>query len=178
MMTSSNGNNFRVTGPVCGEFTGQWRGALMFSFICGWMKGWINNGRVRQGVQYVIIFQYVQFWIRLAAVSYRGKKVWTVVFPVVRSVKSRDTRNCVQKEPEYEICVFFATHILYKALWIILCALIWQITPQLQSSWRWQLWRYRSLQDVSAGHGRCHADDPWNFRNDVIGLGTKLFSVL
>ena len=45
MMTSSNGNVFRVIGPLCGEFTGhrspvnsphkgQWRGALMFSLIC------------------------------------------------------------------------------------------------------------------------------------------------
>ena len=41
MMTSSNGNIFRVTGPLCGEFTGhrwippnkgQWPGALMFFF--------------------------------------------------------------------------------------------------------------------------------------------------
>ena len=32
MMTSSNGNIFRVTGHFCGEFhKGQWRGALMFS---------------------------------------------------------------------------------------------------------------------------------------------------
>ena len=23
---------------------GQWRGALMFSLICAWIKGWINNG--------------------------------------------------------------------------------------------------------------------------------------
>ena len=31
MMTSSNGNMFRVTGHLCGEFTGhQCRGALMF----------------------------------------------------------------------------------------------------------------------------------------------------
>ena len=32
-MTSSNGNIFRVTGHLCGEFTGhkgQWRGALVF----------------------------------------------------------------------------------------------------------------------------------------------------
>ena len=43
MMTSSNGNIFHVTGPLCGEFTGdrlnspqkgQWRGALIFSLIC------------------------------------------------------------------------------------------------------------------------------------------------
>ena len=45
-----NGNIFRVTGPLCGEFTGhrwiplpksQWRGALklMFSLICAWTNG-------------------------------------------------------------------------------------------------------------------------------------------
>ena len=47
MMTSSNGNIFRVTGHLCGEFTGppvnsphkgQWRGALMFSLICALNK--------------------------------------------------------------------------------------------------------------------------------------------
>ena len=52
MMTSSNGNIFRVTGSLCGEFTGsgefpphkgQWRGALMFSLICVWINGWVNN---------------------------------------------------------------------------------------------------------------------------------------
>ena len=83
-----------------------------------------DNGQVR----YVIIFQYVQFWIRLAAVSYRGKKVRTVVSPVVRLVnKSRDTRNCVQNEPECAIGVLFATYLYYKALWMTLRALIWPI---------------------------------------------------
>ena len=52
MMTSSNGNIFRVTGHLCGEFTGpRWiphtkasDGALMFSLICVWINGWVNNG--------------------------------------------------------------------------------------------------------------------------------------
>ena len=49
------------------------------------------------GGGYVIIFLYVQFLIRLAVVSYRGKKVRTVASPVVRSVnKPRDSRNCVR----------------------------------------------------------------------------------
>ena len=52
MMTSSNGNIFRVTGPLCGEISpvpvnslhkGQWRGALMFSLICVWISDWVNN---------------------------------------------------------------------------------------------------------------------------------------
>ena len=42
MMTSSNGNIFRVTGPlsvpVNFSHKGQWRGALMFSFICVWIN--------------------------------------------------------------------------------------------------------------------------------------------
>ena len=45
MMTSSNGNIFRVTGPCAVNPThkGQWRGALMFSLISVWINGWVNN---------------------------------------------------------------------------------------------------------------------------------------
>ena len=52
MIAPSNGVIFRVTGHLCGEFTGtrwiphkkgQWRGALMFSLICVWINGWVNN---------------------------------------------------------------------------------------------------------------------------------------
>ena len=51
MMTSSNGNIFRITGhfarnsPVTGEFPykGQWGWALIFSLICAWLNGWVNN---------------------------------------------------------------------------------------------------------------------------------------
>ena len=83
------------------------------------------KGKFDWGVRYVIIFLFVQFWFRLATVSFRGKKVRTVDSPAVRSVnKSRDTRNCVQNEPKYAICVFVATRLYYKALGIILCALI------------------------------------------------------
>ena len=50
MMTSSNGT-FRVTGPLCGEFTGhRWipctkasDRALVFSLICAWINGCVNN---------------------------------------------------------------------------------------------------------------------------------------
>ena len=51
MMTSSNGNIFRVTGHLCGEFTGdRWIPRakasdleLMFRLICARMNGWVNN---------------------------------------------------------------------------------------------------------------------------------------
>ena len=53
-MTSSNENVFCIAGPMCGEFIGHrwipltgashaelW--ALMFSFICASIKGWVND---------------------------------------------------------------------------------------------------------------------------------------
>ena len=52
MMTSSNGNIFRITGhlcvgnsPITGEFPhkGQWHWPLMFTLICVWINGWVNN---------------------------------------------------------------------------------------------------------------------------------------
>ena len=30
--------------PVNFPHKGQWRGALMYSLICVWIKGWVNNG--------------------------------------------------------------------------------------------------------------------------------------
>ena len=43
MMTSSNGSSFRVTGHLCWEFTGHRRRALVFSLICTWINGCVNN---------------------------------------------------------------------------------------------------------------------------------------
>ena len=48
MMTSSNGNIFRVTGHLCGEFTGlRWLPSTKASDakcqICVWINGWVNN---------------------------------------------------------------------------------------------------------------------------------------
>ena len=52
MMTSSNGKIFRVTGPLCGEFTGH-RGIPLtkasdvelwcFLWSVPWINGWVNN---------------------------------------------------------------------------------------------------------------------------------------
>ena len=52
MMTSSNGNIFRVTGPLSGEFTGEFPAqrpvtrSFMLSLICAWIRGWVNNREV------------------------------------------------------------------------------------------------------------------------------------
>ena len=50
MMTSSNGNIFRITGHLWIHWSlvnslhkEQWCGAFMFSLICTWINSWVNN---------------------------------------------------------------------------------------------------------------------------------------
>ena len=45
--------------PVNSPHNGQWRGALMFSLICAWINGWVNNREAgdsrRQRAHYDVI---------------------------------------------------------------------------------------------------------------------------
>ena len=54
--------------PVNSPHEGQWRGALMFSFICAWINGWINNRKAgdlrRHRAHYdVILMICPQLWL-------------------------------------------------------------------------------------------------------------------
>ena len=100
MMTSWNGNIFRVTGHLCGKFTGdrwiphngQWRGALMFLLICTWIKGCANNRqagdlrrhRVHYDVIVMISFKMVDGMSKYLTTLhvFRWCSVWKVQTPV------------------------------------------------------------------------------------------------
>ena len=74
MMTSSNGNIFRVTGPLCGEFTGhRWipltkaSDAELWCFLwsASWINGWVNNREAgdlrRNRAHYDVIAMYTRW---------------------------------------------------------------------------------------------------------------------
>ena len=72
MMTSSNGNIFRVTGPLCGKFTGdRWipltrpvtQSFDVFFIIYAWINGWVNNhaGDLRR---HRVHYDVIVMWIR------------------------------------------------------------------------------------------------------------------
>ena len=78
MMTSSNGNVFRVTGPLFGEFTGhRWiprtkaSDAELWYFVwpAPWINGWVNNREAgdlrRQRAHYdvIVMFSPVKTWL-------------------------------------------------------------------------------------------------------------------
>ena len=74
MIPSSNGNNFRVTGPLCEEFTGhRWipltkasdAELRCFLWSAPWINGWVNNleaGNLRRHrTHYDVIVMYQMF---------------------------------------------------------------------------------------------------------------------
>ena len=116
---SSNDNFFRVTGPLWGESTGhphkgQWRGALIFSFIYAWTNGWANNGdagdlkrhrahfnvtlmywtSIKSKSRGFVILIVFKPWSPLAWISYHNRyKVWdemTYPFPNTYRVLGAD----------------------------------------------------------------------------------------
>ena len=51
--------------PVNSRHKGQWRGALMFSLICAWLNGWVNNREAsdlrRHRAHYDVIVMILSF---------------------------------------------------------------------------------------------------------------------
>ena len=85
MMTSSNGNIFRVTGHLCVEFTGsphkgQWRGALMFSLICVWTNGWVNNREAGDLRRHRGHYDVIVMSDDLGSTNYSSWQTWTHLF--------------------------------------------------------------------------------------------------
>ena len=51
--------------PVNSPHKGQWRGALMFSLICAWINGWVNNREAGHRAHYdvtVMTRVYSRLW--------------------------------------------------------------------------------------------------------------------
>ena len=65
--------------PVNSPHKGQWCGALMFSLICAWINGWVNNReagdlrRQRTHCDATVMFSSLFFLRRLLYVIYGGE---------------------------------------------------------------------------------------------------------
>ena len=55
--------------PVNSPHKGQWRGALMYFFICAWINGWVNNGEAadlrRHRTHYDATIMYWKKFVRM-----------------------------------------------------------------------------------------------------------------
>ena len=97
MMTSSNGNIFRVTGPLCGEYSPhkcQWHGAL----ICAGINGWVNNGEAgdlrRHRSNYDVIVMVSGFNCVATNLSLTSKLFTAIFRGSIRFTKMDHKRPC------------------------------------------------------------------------------------
>ena len=51
-----------IWSPVNSPHKGQWRGALMFSFICVWINGWVNNREAGDLRRYHSHYDIIVMW--------------------------------------------------------------------------------------------------------------------
>ena len=100
-MMSSNGNIFRVTGHLCGEFTGpRWvprtkasDNELWCFFICVWINDWVNNreaGDLRRYRSHYDVIVMDSKYFEGMTVYYSGVKMGAMVsqitgVPIVHS---------------------------------------------------------------------------------------------
>ena len=49
-------------GPVNSPHKGQWRGALMYSLICAWINGWVNNGEAGDLRRHCAHYDVIVMW--------------------------------------------------------------------------------------------------------------------
>ena len=68
--------------PVNSPHKDQWRGALMFSLICAWIKAWVNNREAgdlrRHRIHYGVIITIFQIWTETTNKPYAHHRVYFV----------------------------------------------------------------------------------------------------
>ena len=102
--------------PVNSPHKGQWRGALMFSFICVWINGWVNNGEAGDLRRYrahhdvivlwslwwgchdvllrcSILMMVVQHWCRLTKMAAIFQKTFSNGFSLMKMYEFRLTSH-------------------------------------------------------------------------------------
>ena len=117
MMTSSNGNIFRVTGPLCGEFTGPGEFPTQrpvtrrfdFSLICVWINGWVHNREAgdlrRHRGHYDVIVMVIALFMGLPIRAVFALLHW-VQFKIGRCIHYRPYKNCLTKACHTSLLIF------------------------------------------------------------------------
>ena len=77
--------------PVNSPHKGQWRGALMFSSICVWINGWVNNREAgdlrRHRAHYDVMVMYLASQFLLLTLSASAEKIMYIGAPFAHTDK-------------------------------------------------------------------------------------------
>ena len=127
---------------------GQWRGALMFSLICAWINGWVNNREsgdlIRHRTQYNVTVMLLSHCPRVTlyriGVSHHwfeqwlGKQCWLDVGPIQEYHSTHLNKNTTvlgKKKCNWNCCLqngnHFVSHIIcnMKFMQVFSWLIIW-----------------------------------------------------
>ena len=98
--------------PVNSPHKGQWRGALMFSFICGWINGWANNRKAGDLRRYRGHYDGFVMWTEA---SNNGYAMFTLLWSLWTWIESTH-------------CSLVTQHWRYKSGLILVQIIAWCLT--------------------------------------------------
>ena len=112
MRTSSSWNIFRVTGHLCGKFTdrrwisphkGQWRGSLMFSFICAWINGCVKNREAGDLRCHRTHYDVTVMWINGVYCPHHSQRIHAYLLWVPSNWNRMGSSHWLEKPPNVSI---------------------------------------------------------------------------
>ena len=65
--------------PVNSHHKGQWRGALLFSLICAWTNGWVNNWEAGDMIRHRTHYDVTVMWRKSCIKSFNKDSRWALV---------------------------------------------------------------------------------------------------
>ena len=97
--------------PVNSPHKGQRRGALMFSLICVWINGWVNNREAgdlrRHRAYYDVIVMQSTFFLKIAPIKHNNIQLvwykrehmllWYLIIYVIHPVLLNNARGCAPR---------------------------------------------------------------------------------
>ena len=185
MITLSNGNILGVTGPLCGEFTGhkgQWREALMFSLVCVWLNGWVNNREAGDLRRYrshysVIVMSFLCIGQDRKLKFFHRKVTLLCITTTVTFLLNSLSRPTTNKTSKFRITGFFVWRIpwwlpLHRASNSENIAMLWRNHRDTNHQ---RLWKSREPDIVQPYSFAIHSTleqrqpNPWQPWNQIIG---------
>ena len=137
--------------PVNSPHKDQWRGALMFSFICAGTNGWVNNVEAGDLRRHRAHYDVIVMWTNL---THASNNKWEWMF----SLSSCSANDLAVRKKE-EQCGFFFDHVLYDVTtnyvwWMVILpshmgfpTVLWQNTSNAISLSQWFVANINSLTD-------------------------------
>ena len=148
---------FHVTGPLCGEFTGEFpsQRPVMWSFdvFCAWIKGWVNNPEAgdlrhhRAHYDVIVIMLPRRMWGK--SNGYKPQQNTAQCFyDTINFLQNPHNRHPIAHLWEQNMgCFLWVQNLIYVLLlllhcYVSYCGILHHIIKAFNCTTNWEIWSY------------------------------------